>query len=289
MLKNRTVSHILYAHEFDMGGLAVRQPFPSKEVRQIDPFILLHHASVTIPEGTDLANAGVGPHPHRGFSPVTFIFKGGVHHRDSRGHDSTIYEGGTQWMNSGSGILHSERPPLDIFGLGGTQEIIQMWVNTPKAQKNDEPKYIPLSKDATPKYLSDDGLVEAYVQAGNLFGVTGPIPSTSPVNAATLYLKKGAKISITLPASHNAFAFLLDGRLDVEGYGEVLAEYAIIFERDGDAVTLTAVESTRILLMSGEPIGEPVAMYGPFVMNTEGEVRQAFIDYQLGKFGELAE
>lgn len=289
MNKNRSITHVLYAHEFDMGGLAVRQPFPSKEIRQIDPFILLHHANVTIAEGTDLSNAGVGPHPHRGFSPVTFIFKGGVHHRDSRGHESSVYAGGIQWMNSGSGILHSERPPKDIFERGGTQEIIQMWVNTPQAFKNDEPKYIPLTKEATPKWVSDDGLTEAYVQAGRLFGLSGPIPSTSPVNAATIYLQKGAKLSIPIPASHNAFMFLLDGRLEFEGYGEVAAEYAVVFDRDGEEITFEAIEPTRVLLMSGEPIGEPLAMYGPFVMNTEGELRQAFIDYQLGKFGELVD
>lgn len=288
-MTTRSVIHVLYAHEFDMGGLTVRQPFPSPEVRQIDPFILLHHANISIPKETDLANAGVGPHPHRGFSPVTFIFEGGVHHRDSRGHESTIYAGGTQWMNAGAGIMHSERPPLDIHSRGSRQEIIQMWVNTPQSHKNDDPKYIPLTKEDTPKFVSEDGQVEAYVQAGSLFGLQGPIPSTSPVNAATIYLKKDAVLSIPLPKTHNAFIFLLDGRLNVAGHGDVAAENAVVFDRDGEGVTITATEPTRILLMSGEPIGEPVAMYGPFVMNTQGELRQAFIDLQLGKFGSLEE
>lgn len=185
--------------------------------------------------------------------------------------------------------MHSERPPLDIHERGSRQEIIQMWVNTPQVHKNDDPKYIPLTKEETPKFMSEDGLVEAYVQAGSLFGLQGPIPPTSPVNAATIYLKQGATLSVPLPQTHNAFVFLLDGTLNVAGHGEVAAENAVLFDRDGEGITFTAIEPTRILLMSGEPIGEPLAMYGPFVMNTQGELRQAFIDFQLGKFGVLEE
>jgi redox-sensitive bicupin YhaK (pirin superfamily) len=122
--KNRSVAAILYAHPFDMGGMPIRQPFPTNKVEQIDPFILLHHAVVEIPKESDPKHTGVGPHPHRGFSPVTFIFEGGVHHQDSRGNNNTIYKGGIQWMNAGMGIIHSERPPVDIQAIGGKQEII---------------------------------------------------------------------------------------------------------------------------------------------------------------------
>ena len=135
-MKNRSVSSLLYATLVDMGGLPVRQPFPTQRIDQIDPFILLHHADVKAPAHVLPDHAGVGPHPHRGFSPVTFIFKGGVHHRDSRGNDSVIYAGGAQWMNAGMGIIHSERPPLDIhemvFRLTGDSELkastLQPWV-----------------------------------------------------------------------------------------------------------------------------------------------------------------
>ena len=132
-MKTRTVSRILYAQPVDMGGLPIRQPLPTQRVEQIDPFLLLHHADVKVPTHLEPDHAGVGPHPHRGFSPVTFIFKGGVHHRDSRGNDSVIYAGGAQWMNAGMGVIHSERPPHDIHEIGGKQEIIQLWINTPAA------------------------------------------------------------------------------------------------------------------------------------------------------------
>src|SRR4030095_15893721 len=112
-MKSRTIKHTLYARQFDMGGMPIRQPFPSAEAEQVDPFLLLHHAEVKVPGHTPVEKSGVGPHPHRGFSPVTFIFKGGVHHRDSRGNNNAVYAGGTQWMNAGMGIIHSERPPAD--------------------------------------------------------------------------------------------------------------------------------------------------------------------------------
>ena len=122
-MKTRTVSRLLYAEQMDMGGMPIRQPLPTQAVEQIDPFLLLHHANIKAPTHIEPGQSGVGPHPHRGFSPVTFIFQGGVHHRDSRGHDSTVYAGGAQWMNAGMGIIHSERPPNDIHEIGGRQEI----------------------------------------------------------------------------------------------------------------------------------------------------------------------
>src|SRR5688500_13192601 len=125
-MTNRKVKYLLYAEERDMGGMPIRQPFPTLKVDQVDPFLLLHHADVKVSEHVQPSHAGVGPHPHRGFSPVTFIFKGGVHHRDSRGNNSIVYAGGAQWMNAGMGVMHSERPPADIHERGGRQEIIQL-------------------------------------------------------------------------------------------------------------------------------------------------------------------
>src|SRR5882672_3164138 len=184
-MKNRTVSHVLFADPYDMGGLPIRQPFPSHAVEQIDPFILLHHANVKVPTHVKPDHAGVGPHPHRGFSPVTFIFKGGVHHRDSRGNDSVIYAGGAQWMNAGMGVIHSERPPRDIQEHGVWQEIIQLWINTPGKHKMDQPMYYPLSSEDTPTLTTEDKRVTVKVQSGELLGLKGPIPAMSPVNAAT--------------------------------------------------------------------------------------------------------
>src|SRR5262245_14587787 len=213
-MKNRSVLQLLYAQMVDMGGLPVRQPLPTNRVEQIDPFILLHHANVKVPTHLKPEHAGVGPHPHRGFSPVTFIFKGGVHHRDSRGNDSVIYGGGTQWMHAGMGIIHSERPPHDIFEIGGRQEIIQLWVNSPARHKMDQPHYYTLTKDKTPIVSSEDGLTNVYVIAGELNGIQGPIPTLSPVNTFTVEMKKGAEYFFPIPVSHNAFVYLLDGKVN---------------------------------------------------------------------------
>src|SRR6478609_555922 len=190
-MKTRTVSHLLYAEQYDMGGMPIRQPFPTNNVDHIDPFLLLHHADLKVPKHIDPDDAGVGPHPHRGFSPVTFVFKGGVHHRDSRGNDSVIYAGGAQWMNSGMGVIHSERPPKDIHERGGRQEIIQLWINTPAAHKMDQPQYFPVAAEDVPTLRSDDGAVTTKVFAGQLMGMKGTIPSHIAINAATIELKKG--------------------------------------------------------------------------------------------------
>ena len=288
-MKNRSVSNMLYAQMVDMGGFPVRQPLPTQKVEQVDPFLLLHHADVKAPKHVEPDDAGIGPHPHRGFSPVTFIFKGGVHHRDSRGNDSTIYAGGAQWMNAGMGILHSERPPHDIHEIGGRQEIIQLWINTPAAHKFDQPAYFPLSAEDTPTYVSDDEKVKARIFSGEVLGVKGSIPSQTDVNAATFEFKKGGKISVELPTSHNALLYLLDGKLTLEGFGLVDGLNAIVFKKDGDGITIEALEDTRVLLLSGEPLNEEVVSQGPFVMNTQTEIMEAMRDYQMGKMGVLIE
>jgi quercetin 2,3-dioxygenase len=288
-MKNRTVSKLLYGQTVDMGGFPVRQPFPTNKVQNIDPFLLLHHANVKVPKHIDPDHAGVGPHPHRGFSPVTFIFQGGVHHRDSRGNDSVIYEGGAQWMNAGRGVIHSERPPHDIHARGGVQEIIQLWINTPAKNKMDAPVYYPLSAEQTATKLLDHGSSQLSVFAGEVDGLRGTIPLHTPVNAATLKMQKGSKVSLAIPQEHNAFAYLLDGKVTVEGFGLVDQHHAIVFNLDGDVITLEALENTRLLIMSGQPLNEEVVSHGPFVMNTTTEILEAMRDYQLGKMGVLIE
>ena len=218
---NRTVKHILYGQPFDMGGMPIRQPFPSAEAERIDPFLLLHHAEVKVPKHIPAEKGGVGPHPHRGFSPVTFIFKGGVHHRDSRGNNNVVYAGGTQWMNAGMGIIHSERPPEDIFGIGGIQEIIQLWVNTPAKYKMDQPSYFPLNAAEIPFYKTADELVKINIVAGELENINGPITPLSPLNTFTAEFKKGGKYFFNIPSSHNLFIYLLDGKLKINQGTEV--------------------------------------------------------------------
>jgi redox-sensitive bicupin YhaK (pirin superfamily) len=288
-MKNRTVSTLSYAQMVDMGGFPVRQPLPTNRVEQVDPFLLLHHADIKVPEHIEPDHGGVGPHPHRGFSPVTFIFKGGVHHRDSRGNDNVVYEGGAQWMNAGMGVIHSERPPQDIQERGGKQEIIQLWINTPAEHKMDQPAYFPVSAEEVPTRISADGKVTTRVFAGSLVGLKGPIPSHTEVNAATLTLKEGGKISLELPTNHNALLYLLDGKITLDGFGLIEGLHAVVLKNDGDGVTLEALEDTRILLLSAKPLNEPVVSHGPFVMNTQTQILEAMRDYQMGKMGMLIE
>lgn len=288
-IKARSVQALLYAKEYPMGKLRVRQPFPSHYVDYPDPFILLHHADMKVAEFFDPKNDGVGPHPHRGFSPVTFIFKGGVHHRDSFGNSSVVLEGGVQWMNAGRGIIHSERPPANIHDLGGRQEIIQLWVNMPAANKMDTPAYYPLKADEMPVQKDPAGKYEIRLVTGELFGLKGKIPTLSPVNSATIFAQPNAELSIPIPDNHTAILYLLEGSIEIEGYGPAEMYHAVLFKPDGNTVQFRTTANTRALFITGLPLNEPIATHGPFVMNNETQLLEAMRDYQMGKMGILIE
>jgi redox-sensitive bicupin YhaK (pirin superfamily) len=284
----RTVKQIIPAQKVNMGGIILDQPLPFGDVDQIDPFLLLHHWKRDMPGGQRQGEVGVGPHPHRGFSPVTFIFKGSLLHQDSRGNRSVVGSGGTQWMNSGMGIIHSERPAKELAEQGGEFEIIQFWVNAPSSNKMDQPSYQPLSEEQTPKYISDDGLVEVGIVAGELYGQRGKISAHSEIIALRLDVKQGAKTDIPVPRSYNAFLYQLDGNLRVNG-AESRAKDLVWLENDGDIVQVEGLEPSRAILLAGVPIGEKLATYGPFVMNSQTEIMEALRDYQMGKMGALIE
>jgi quercetin 2,3-dioxygenase len=288
-MKTRTIETIAYGQPMDMGGFPIRQALPSKKLDRLDPFLLLHHADIKVSPHVDVKHAGVGPHPHRGFSPVTFIFKGGVHHRDSRGNSHIVYAGGTQWMNAGMGVIHSERPPENIQALGGRQELIQLWINTPAANKMEAPAYIPIDKDHTPQVISEDGLTQINIIAGELAGVKGPIVPHTSINMFTIEMKKGGHYFIPFEATHNAFLYLLEGNIQLNEQDDLLAFYMATFQKDGEGIHIKALEDSTILLGTGEPINEPIASHGPFVMNHQTELLEAFRDYQMGKMGVLIE
>ncbi|WP_295233574.1 pirin family protein [Sediminibacterium sp.] len=288
-MKTRTIDTIAYGQPMDMGGFPIRQALPSTKADMLDPFLLLHHANIKVPQHVDVKNAGVGPHPHRGFSPVTFIFKGGVHHRDSRGNSHIVYEGGTQWMNAGMGVIHSERPPANIHELGSTQELIQLWINTPAANKMDAPAYIPVTKEDTPVVRSADGLTSIQVVAGELNGVKGPITPQTSINMFTIHIKKGGTYFIPFASSHNAFIYALEGNIHINEQSALAAFYMASFNKDGEGVQITATEDSVLLMGTGEPLNEPVVSHGPFVMNNQTQLLEAFRDYQMGKMGVLIE
>ncbi len=285
----RSIKKVMPAFKVDMGGIVLDQSLPAQGVDQIDPFLLVHHLELSYDAGTDHRTVGVGPHPHRGFAPVTFVFQGGVHHRDSLNTSSIIYKGGTQWMNAGKGIVHSERPPLEVARDGGTWEIIQFWVNVPSKYKMKDPYYKGLTYEDTPSICSPDGLVKLGVVCGDYYGTKGKVESYTPIQAFRLEFEKGGEIKIPIPKDHNAFVYQLDGQLKINDNQTIVAKDLTWLENDGDEITLKALENTRAIVLAGVPIKEEIATYGPFVMNTQAEILQAMRDYQKGDMGQLVE
>ncbi len=285
----RSIKRIVPAQKVNMGGIVLDQPLPYASINQIDPFLLIHHWSDRLPGGQHQKNVGVGPHPHRGFAPVTFIFKGSIHHRDSEGNDETVYGGGTQWMNSGKGIVHSERPGQEVVSKGGDFEIIQFWINAPAKNKMDAPSYQPLSKEQTPQVLSKDGKVKVGVVAGNYKGVESSISSYSPMLILRLDIEAGGETTISVPEHYNTLLYQLDGVLTINDTQQTKAKDMTWFENDACDIKIKGNQTCRAILLAGEPIKEEVATYGPFVMNTQAELMEAIRDYQAGKMGELIE
>ncbi len=285
-MKTRSIQQIIPAQKVNMGGHILDQPLPVKGLDQVDPFLLIHHWKQDMPGGQSQKEVGVGPHPHRGFSPVTFVFEGAVEHRDSRGNRAVVGKGGTQWMHAGMGITHSERPSTELSENGGKLEFIQFWVNTPAAFKNEEPYYLPLSAEETPTITSDDYTLQ--VVAGNFENLKGPAQTYSPQLLLRGEGQTGAKFTIPIPESYNAMLYILDGGVQVSG-AAAMTKDLVLFNNDGDGIELEVKTPVKFILLSGEPIEEEVSSYGPFVMNTQTEILEALRDSQMGKMGVLIE
>ena len=276
------------AFKVNMGGILLDQALPHKRADMIDPFLLIHHLDLKVKAGTRQKTAGVGPHPHRGFIPVTFVFKGAVHHRDSRRNSSVVPAGGTQWMHSGRGIVHSERPSVGLTESGGNMEIIQFWVNVPKSMKMVEPNYVPIMPEDMPQWKSPDGKALVGVCSGSQFGTEGPLDYGFDVLSLRMDLKSGANLDLKIPQGYNGLIYILNGkvRVNAESFeGKSLLQLS----REGSELNVIAENDTRAILLAAEPIEEPVATYGPFVMNTQTEIMEAMRDYQMGKMGVLIE
>ncbi len=284
---HRTAYPPVRAVNMDMGGFAVKQPLPHARINNIDPFLLVHHAGpVTFEPGGRQSMEGVPPHPHRGFEPVTFVFKGGVHHRDSRGNDHVVRAGGVQWMTAGMGIVHSERPARELVEEGGEWELMQIWVNLPARDKMVQPRYQGMSEDDIPVVEQDGFRIQ--VVAGALDRTAGPVATRTPITALILHAEEGASTTLALPDGQVGFLYALDGHLtlneDLEVPGGHLSELAGV-----GPLRVDADLDTRALLMLGEPIGEPVVSSGPYVMNTTTQILEAMRDAQMGKMGVLVE
>jgi redox-sensitive bicupin YhaK (pirin superfamily) len=271
-----------------MGDIYLDQPLPHPTLEQFDPFLLIHHWKQNFPGGELQKNVGVGPHPHRGFSPVTLIFEGGIHHRDSLGNNSIVSAGGTQWTNSGKGITHSERPAAEIVADGGTMELIQFWLNTPQERKMEPAAYYPLTAEETPSTLSKDGKVNIQLVSGKFLELSGRIPAQSPVLILRLDFEAGGQVNMPVPQDYSALIYQLNGSFNVDGEFS-RPKSMFVYDNEGDTISLRAQEATTAILLAGLPLNEPVVSHGPFVMNEEIEIMQAMRDYQMGKMGVLIE
>ena len=285
----RTIKKIIKSQKVDMGGIVLDQPLPNQFMDQLDPFLLIHHWNDILKGNQKQNDAGVGPHPHRGFSPVTLIFKGGVHHRDSRGNNSIVMEGGTQWMFAGMGITHSERPYKELAENGGEFELIQFWLNVPAKNKMEQPVYTALTKEKTPGYVSDDGKVKVGIVSGKLKDLNGAIDHFFPVTVLRFDFEKDGEIEFEIPPNQNTLMYLLDGELMINESGKAEGKELIWFNNDDSKIKTRAKKPTRAILLAGEQINEEVVSYGPFVLNSRTQVMEAIRDAQMGKMGILIE
>jgi len=277
------VKQILYGHKVDMGGIPIRQPLPTQQIEQIDPFLLLHHHIGHLKPDSDYKSIGVGPHPHRGFSPVTFIYQGDVHHRDSRQNSSIVSAGGVQWMNAGMGIVHSERPSKTLSQKGGVQEIIQLWINTPASKKMNQPEYQAFQATDMPKLTPKASLV-----SGTEGAHKGPAKTEVPIKAVMAELAKGDTLRLSVDYK-NSFVYLLRGQLKFKKYGLIDDLNLVWLEEDLGSIEIEASGDSKFLFMSADPLNEPLATHGPFVMNNQTQIMEAMRDYQMGKMGILIE
>lgn len=285
----KTIKKIYNAQQINMGGIILDQALPIEDIDYVDPFLLIHHWKQTYKGGEKQSDLGVGPHPHRGFAPVTLIFDGAVFHQDSIGNKSLVKKGGTQWMNSGKGIIHSERPSKTLAEKGGTFEIIQFWVNIPSKNKSDAPDYQPLESYQMPVIISDGGLVKTGIVAGNFMGTKGKLNTYTELTILRFEISKGGKISVPVAKGFNTLFYQLDGKLTINDSTLTNAKQLIQFDTNGDEFQIEGIEDTRAILLAGKPIKEEVAFYGPFVMNTKQEIYDAVQDYNSGKMGKLTE
>jgi len=289
--KMRSVSRIVDSVRTVEGeGFSVRRPFPTRALDHVDPFLLLD----------EMGPADLGPgeakgapdHPHRGFETVTYVLDGRMEHKDSQGNAGGLGPGDVQWMTAGAGVVHSEMPEADFRMRGGRMHGFQLWVNLPQRDKMMRPRYQEVPADRIPVGRSGDGAVTVKVIAGEALGARAVIDTRTPIIYLHYTIMPGGRTSQEVPQSYNALAYLIagEGRFGAEARPAREGQL-VLFANDGDDVAIaappTAERPLGVLLLAGSPLREPIARYGPFVMNTEAEIRQAIDDYQHGRMGQI--
>ena len=268
-------------------GFPVRTLFSYDTLgKHISPFLLLDHAGPAQFTPTT-ERRGVGQHPHRGFETVTIVYEGEVEHRDSTGSGGKIGPGDVQWMTAASGILHEEFHSADFARKGGTLEMVQLWVNLPARDKMAAPGYQTILDSDIPSIALKDNAGSLRLIAGEFDGHTGPSRTFTLIDVWDLRLNAGKSLTLDLHEGRNTALVVLRGAVRINGLESAGVGQLALFEREGDRLTLEAGEDAMVLLLSGEPIDEPIVGHGPFVMNTEQEIHQSFVDFQSGRFGRM--
>ena len=271
-------------------GFRVHSFFPGGRLidkKRMSPFFLLdYNAKIDFAPTTH--PRGVGVHPHRGFETVTIAYHGRIAHHDSAGNSGVIGEGDVQWMTAASGLLHKEYHEESFSKAGGLFQMVQLWVNLPAKYKMTPPKYQEITKQSMGQYVlpGNNGTVE--IIAGEYNGVKGPASTFTPMHVYNLRLKKYGKLDLNFPASYNTGLLVIEGNVQVNDK-QAPADHFVLFKNDGESISIEATEDSIILVLSGEPINEPIAQYGPFLMNTWEELEEAIKDVNAGKFGVLEE
>lgn len=283
----REAEKVLSSHrQLEGAGFIVRRPLPAPGLTALDPFLLIDELGpIDYAPGEAV---GAPDHPHRGFETVTYVLEGEVLHEDSAGHRGTIKPGGVQWMTAGGGIIHSETPSAATLTSGGRAHGFQIWVNLPARLKMTRPRYQELGAEQIPSAETPDGLAKVKIIAGEALGVRAAIDTHTPIVYQDWSLAPGADVTVALDAAQRALVYVFSGSAQVGNSAQTVNDGQLAVLGAGDAVRLRGTsENARLLLLAGVPLGEPVARYGPFVMNTERELQQAFQDYQSGRMGEI--
>lgn len=287
-MKRNTIKNIGRSDFVMMGPIELRQPIPTQQIEMVDPFILLHHyGPYEIDEEHNPFD--LGPHPHRGFEPITFLIQGEQLHRDSLGHESIVRSGDVQWTTAGRGIIHAEGPTKEFVRKGGTLEGIQLWLNLPSDKKMIPADYQHIKAADFPVVSSEDAKVNVQVIAGSLQGVEGKIRTQTTVNAFMIDVEKGGEYFLKFSEQQQGLIYLINGEVSIndDTLLKTDADQLIQFNQDGDGFAIKGNSKSKMLFLSGRPFHEKVASWGPYVMNSQTEIMEALRDYQQGKMGFL--
>lgn len=289
--QDRSVDGVITSIETTEGeGITISRSFPTPFLSDIDPFLLLDEFG---PQYMSASKTnGLPAHPHRGFETVTYMLEGKFEHKDSRGNAGKLSPGDVQRMTAGAGLIHSEMPEKEFVRKGGSLHGFQLWVNLPKADKMIQPEYQEIPSEKIPVAKTADGKISVKVIAGESLGSRAIINTRTPITYLHFTVQPGSETAQLIPKSYNAFCYVIKGK-GLFGKDRIEAEKgkAVIFKKDGEQVTIASARSSKspleVLFIAGIPLNEPIARYGPFVMNSNAEISQAVLDYQNGKLGRI--